>query len=118
MADAQDPREPMLGRVGGFLNRRPWYKLPDILAMPRLVEIRNELRAKNLHDTDEPKATASPIPPDLDPKLRDERTIEGTWNDLKFPQMGCAGRRSVHEQFSLRAMADGLVDVCTRAASP
>ena len=31
--------------------------------------------------------------------------------------MGCAGRRRVHEQFSLRAMGDGLVDVCTRAAS-
>jgi hypothetical protein len=93
MADSQDPQEPILGRVGGFLTRRPWYKLPDILAMPRLIEIRNELRAKNLHDTDDPKATETPIPADLDQKLRDERTIDGTYNDLKFPKMGCAGRR-------------------------
>ena len=90
MADSQDP---LLGRVGGFLTRRPWYKLPNLLAMPRLVEIRNELRAKNLHDTDDPKATETPIPPDLDQKLRDERTVDGTYNDLKFPKMGCAGRR-------------------------
>jgi len=90
MPDSQDP---LLGRVGGFLTRRPWYKLPNLLAMPRLVEIRNELRAKNLHDTDDPKTPETPIPPDLDQKLRDERTVDGTYNDLKYPKMGCAGRR-------------------------
>jgi len=84
----------MLGRVGNFLqNRRPWYKLPDLLAMPRLVEIRNELRAKNLHDTEEPPLAKAPVPPDLDPKLRRERTVEGTHNDLGCPAMGSAGRR-------------------------
>ena len=62
------PDETLLGRIGSFLqNRRPWYKLPDLLAMPRLVEIRNELRAKNLHDTEEPALEKKPIPADLDP---------------------------------------------------
>ena len=82
-----------LARIGGFLHRRPWYKLPKLLAMPRLVEIRNELRQKNLHDTEEPPLEQKPIPSDLDPKLREERTIDGTYNDLRFPAMGSCGRR-------------------------
>jgi len=33
----------LLGRIGDFLQgRSPWYKLPKLLAMPRLVEIRNQ----------------------------------------------------------------------------
>jgi Animal haem peroxidase len=88
------PDETLLGRIGSFLqNRRPWYKLPDLLAMPRLIEIRNQLRAKNLHDTEEPALEKKPIPADLDPVLRNERTIEGTHNDLQYPAMGSAGRR-------------------------
>jgi hypothetical protein len=88
------PDETLLGRIGTFLqNRRPWYALPDLLAMPRLVEIRNELRAKNLHDTEEPALEKKPVPPDLDPALRNERTIEGTHNDLQYPAMGSCGRR-------------------------
>ena len=72
---------------------RPWYKLPQLLAMPRLIEIRNELRAKNLHDTEDPPLATGPVPADLDPKLRNERTIDGSYNDLKCPAMGAAGRR-------------------------
>jgi hypothetical protein len=84
----------LLGRIGDFLqSKRPWYELPKLLAMPRLVEIRNELRRENLHDTEEPAFTKQPIPQDLDPKLRNERTVDGSYNDLEFPQMGCAGRR-------------------------
>jgi hypothetical protein len=84
----------LLNRATTFLrDRRPWYKLPLLLAMPRLIEIRNELRAKNLHDTDEPAEVKAPIPPDLDPKLRNERTTDGSYNDLAFPKMGSAGRR-------------------------
>ena len=84
----------LLGRIGSFLQRRrPWYQLPDLFAMPRLVEIRNELRAKNLHDTEEPALEKMPVPANLDPHLRDERTIEGTHNDLAYPKMGSTGRR-------------------------
>jgi hypothetical protein len=84
----------LLGRIGDFLqSRRPWYELPKLLAMPRLVEIRNELRAKNLHDTEEPAFVKEEIKPDLDPALREGRTIDGSYNDLNFPKMGCTGRR-------------------------
>ena len=73
----------LLGRIGSFLGkRRPWYELPRLLSMPRLVEIRNELREKNLHDTEEPPLERKEIPADLDPELRHERTVDGTYNDL------------------------------------
>ena len=50
MADQQP-----LNRLGDFLrDERQWYQLPQLFAMVRLIEIRNELRAKNLHDTEEP----------------------------------------------------------------
>jgi hypothetical protein len=83
----------LLGRIGNFLNRRPWYELPRLLSMPRLVEIRNELREKNLHDTEEPPLERKPVPADLNPDLRGARTVDGTYNDLNYPAMGSCGRR-------------------------
>jgi len=72
---------------------RPWYELPLLAAMPKLIEIRNELRKKNLVDTDEPVLGPTPVPGNLDPKLRNERTNDGTYDDLTHPKMGSAGRR-------------------------
>ena len=59
----------------------------------RLYDIRKELRAKNLHDTQEPPEARQEIPANLDPELRHARTIDGTYNDLNFPKMGSAGCR-------------------------
>ena len=50
-------------RIGGLLQRRAWYQLPRFLAYARLVEIRNELREKNLHDTEEPPLEKQAVPP-------------------------------------------------------
>ena len=85
--------ERLIGKIGDLLHRRPWYALPQLLASVRLMEIRNELRQKNLHDTEEPPLTREEIPPDLDPRLREERTVDGTYNDLHYPAMGSCGRR-------------------------
>jgi Animal haem peroxidase len=82
----------LLGRIGNFLHRRPWYTLPKLLAMPQLVEIRNQLRRENLHDTEEPPLERRDVP-DLDPARHDQRTIDGSNNDLQFPAMGSCGRR-------------------------
>lgn len=84
--------ETLFSKIGDFLHQnRPWYKLPRLLAMPRLIEIRNELREKNLHDTEEPPLAINNGP--VDDKVRQSRTIDGSWNDLKCPHMGAKGAR-------------------------
>jgi hypothetical protein len=82
-------------RLSGLFQKRPWFQLPRFLAYARLVEIRNELREKNLHDTEEPpfEKHAGPPPADLDPAIREARTTDGTSNDLQYPRMGAVGCR-------------------------
>jgi heme peroxidase len=91
--ESDDMSDDLLGKLGDLLNRRPWYQLPRLLAMGRLLEIRNELRQKNLHDTEEPPFAKQEIPANLDVALRESRTTDGTSNDLRYPQMGAVGRR-------------------------
>src|SRR5687767_4269239 len=43
-----------LSRRLKLFGSRPWYQQPRLFGMRALVEIRNELRQKNLHDTEEP----------------------------------------------------------------
>jgi hypothetical protein len=76
-----------------LFKKREWYDLPTLLAAVRLVGIRNELREKNLHDTEEPPFERKEIPANLDPALRQGRTVDGTFNDLHVPRMGSAGCR-------------------------
>jgi hypothetical protein len=83
----------LLGKIGDLLHRRQWYELPRLLAMGKLVQIRQELRAKNLHDTEEPPLARQEIPANLDANLREARTTDGTYNDLHYPTMGAVGRR-------------------------
>ncbi len=84
----------LLNRVGDFFrDERQWYELPQLFAMVRLIEMRNELRAQNLVDTEEPALPTTPIPKDLDPALRKYRTLDGTYNELTVPPMGAAVRR-------------------------
>ena len=70
---------------------KEWYELPGPAAATKLVEIRNELRAKNLHDTEEPPLETSQGP--APPEARATRTNDGTYNDVKCPRMGAAGMR-------------------------
>ena len=83
----------LITSIRELLEKRPWYGLPRLLAGRRLVDMRNELREKNLHDTEEP-----PLAQDGDPRAatteqRESRTIDGSFNDLKCPHMGAVGRR-------------------------
>jgi hypothetical protein len=93
-ADARSA-DALLKHLGGLLQRRPWYQLPRFLAYGKLVEIRNELREKNLHDTEEPPLEKQAVAPpaDLDPAIREARTTDGTSNDLQYPRMGAVGCR-------------------------
>src|SRR6476620_10433981 len=84
----------LFSRLGEFLQqRRPWYTLPPLLAMPRLVQIRNQSRKENLYDTQEPPLECSDTAQDVAPEVRNARTADGTLNDLRCPHMGAAGAR-------------------------
>jgi hypothetical protein len=75
------------------LSKEPWYRQPKVVAIPKLVEIRNQLRRENLHDTEEPPLEKRTDTGELDPTLREERTIDGSYNDLDYPAMGSCGKR-------------------------
>ena len=70
---------------------KEWYELPFPAAAPKLIAIRNELRSKNLHDTEEPPLEASAAPAAAE--AHTIRTNDGTYNDLRCPRMGSAGVR-------------------------
>jgi hypothetical protein len=85
--------EPLIGKLGDLVSKKPWYKLPVLLAVPILIEMRNRLRAHNLFDTEEPpfqpRNPATPVPE----AAKEARLTDGSWNDLNCPEMGAAGRR-------------------------
>src|SRR5262245_14308465 len=90
----QNPSQSLFGPLGDLLSkRRPWYKLPTLLAIPQLLKMRNELREKNLHDTEEPPFERRDSNQLSDPAAVQVRTVDGTSNDLEFPKMGSAGCR-------------------------
>ena len=70
---------------------KEWHQLPGPAAIARLIGIRDELRAKNLFDTEEPPHDQ------LDRSIPDAaatfRTSDGTGNDLSSPLMGSTGTR-------------------------
>jgi hypothetical protein len=68
-----------------------WFDLPRPAQGIRLYQIREELREKNLADTEEPPLETSTAPPAGD--AYNIRTSDGTYNDLKCPRMGSAGMR-------------------------
>ena len=68
-----------------------WWDLPRPAQGIKLYQIREELREKNLHDTEEPPLETSATPPAGD--AHNVRTSDGTYNDLTCPRMGSAGMR-------------------------
>src|SRR5262245_10318934 len=88
-----DRKASLTRRVDDLLKQREWYELPRLFAMFELINIRTTLREQNLHDTEEPPLEKKDIPANLDPALRESRTVDGTYNDLHFPKMGAVGCR-------------------------
>ena len=54
-------------------DRRQWFEFPDLIAGPVLFRSRDELRAKNLHDTEDPPPRPQPRPPQRRMELPHER---------------------------------------------
>ncbi|MCP5245003.1 MAG: peroxidase [Burkholderiales bacterium] len=77
------------------MSNRPWYKLPVPLALLKLIQFRNQLRKENLHDTAQLSNPDKLPQPDSDASKSylTSRTIDGSYNDLKHPEMGMAGTR-------------------------
>jgi len=70
-----------------------WAKLPTVLAIPVLIGVRAQLRAKNLVDSG--RGPNDPMPGD-DPAssaVRNARTLTGAYNNLDDPAMGAVGCR-------------------------
>ena len=68
-----------------------WFDLPRPAQGIKLYQIREEMREKNLSDTEEPKLETATTPPaGTAPNVR---TSDGTYNDVSCPRMGSAGIR-------------------------
>ena len=74
-----------------IVSDKEWFELPYSVAAPRLIELRTELRQKNLHDTEEPTLETRDTAASAD--AHPTRTNDGTYNDLRCPRMGSAGVR-------------------------
>ncbi len=71
----------------------PWFDLPTPLALIQLVRMRDELRRRNLYDTEEPPLPSGGVPANIPWSIRGARAIDGRNNDLSCPEMGAVGRR-------------------------
>jgi hypothetical protein len=76
----------------------PWHKLPLLLGLANLRELRQTLRTENLHDTNGIDAGGSHEaavvqPPAAGSEVLRARTPDGSYNDLEGPRMGMAGTR-------------------------
>jgi hypothetical protein len=81
----------LLGRFAELTNRfQVWYQLPFMLAMPTIVGHRVNMREHNLSDTER---DPSLLKPGAGANGHDQRTADGSYNDLGCPWMGMAGAR-------------------------
>lgn len=89
----------------------PWHRLPTWLGLLNLIEVREALRAHNLHDTNEiDPGHAGPAPAGfpvegsnalasnsnglaVDSRSLRSRSADGSYNDLESPRMGMTGTR-------------------------
>jgi hypothetical protein len=83
--------ERLLARTAALTSRsRAWHRFPFPIAMATLIGHRAALRQKNLFDTERHPAR---LVPEGDPTRTDERSPDGSYNDLERPWMGMKGAR-------------------------
>lgn len=77
-------------RIGEAL---AWHRLPKVLGLARLAQIRNALRENNLHGTEDPSLKRDSDPSAAPEEAVRHRAFDGTYNDLRCPAMGKQGAR-------------------------
>jgi hypothetical protein len=70
-----------------------WSRLPTVLAIPVLVGLREQLRAKNLFDSGRGAGEQLAGEEDDIANHRTARTLTGAYNNLDDPLMGAVGSR-------------------------
>ena len=96
----------LIDRITGLLKKRQWYEQPRLLAMFRLGEIRTDLREKNLHDTEDPLLKRADPNVQLDPAVRNSRSVSGGFNSPSAaPRSASSTSESSTATFSRRTSA-------------
>jgi Animal haem peroxidase len=90
MSETQSLFSDLLDKLGEELR---WYQLPKVLGLIALLRLRDELRDKNLFDTEDPPLEKIPDPDSAPQEVVKYRSYDGTYNDLQYPRMGAAGAR-------------------------
>ncbi len=85
--------KPLINDLVTRLRSENWHRLPKLLGLLSLLQIRDKLQDHNLHDTEDPPLAASGDPDKVPEEVRNFRSFDGTSNDLRYPQMGAAGAR-------------------------
>jgi hypothetical protein len=73
-------------------DRRRWDRFPTWVALALIKGVRDNMRARNLYDTDDEESTPK-LDPTPEPRALVARTVDGAYNDLSSPAMGMAGTR-------------------------
>ena len=91
------PQSPITRAVEGIfaiVNRFVrWDKLPPWLGILSLAQLRTALREHNLYDTETEASRANPLPLTCPAESLTNRTPDGSYNDLHYPDMGRTDRR-------------------------
>lgn len=110
--------ERMASAVFRLINRRvDWHKLPFWISLVNLILLRADLRRYNLFDT---QRIAPPAPQTGVADIRNERSIDGSHNDLAHVGMGQANTRfgrNVPIRATYAEILPGLLDPNPRLIS-
>ncbi len=80
-------------KVTEAIDRRwRWDRFPTLVSLVLLKGIRDNLRARNLFDTNDTESLPK-LDPEPAPRYLVARTADGAYNDLSAPAMGMAGTR-------------------------
>lgn len=91
------PQSPLTRSIEGIfaiVNRFVrWDELPPWLGILSLAQLRTALREHNLYDTETDASRANPLPLTCPAEFLTNRTPDGSYNDLHYPDMGRTDRR-------------------------